>query len=77
MYLTNYTADRVRLAYTFAEHLRHNWRMLSDSKRDELLKEITDLINVQLIEQQYESRIDKIESDGTYDKALRWAELGL
>lgn len=77
MYLTNYTADRVRLAYTFAEHLRHNWRELSDSKRDELLKEITDLINVQLIEQQYESRIDKIESDGTYDKALRWAELGL
>ena len=77
MYLTNYTADRVRLAYTFAEHLRHNWRMLSDSKRDELLKEITDLINVQLIEQHYESRIDKIESDGTYDKALRRAKLGV
>lgn len=77
MYLTNYTADRVRLAYTFAEHLRHNWRELSDSKRYELLKEITDLINVQLIEQQYESRIDKIESDGTYDKALRRAKLGV
>ena len=77
MYLTNYTADRVRLAYTFAEHLRHNWRELSDSKRDVLLKEITDLINVQLIEQQYESKIDKIESDGTYDKALRRAKLGL
>ena len=77
MYLTNYTADRVRLAYTFAEHLRHNWRMLSDSKRDVLLKEITDLINVQLIEQQYESKIDKIESDGTYDKALRRAKLGV
>ena len=77
MYLTNYTADRVRLAYTFAEHLRHNWRELSDSKRDVLLKEITDLINVQLIEQQYESRIDKIESDGTYNKALRRAKLGV
>ncbi len=77
MYLTNYTADRVRLAYTFAEHLRHNWRELSDSKRDALLKEITDLTNVQLIEQQYESRIDKIESDGTYDRALRRANLGL
>jgi len=51
--------------------------MLSDSKRDELLKEITDLTNVQLIEQQYESRIDKIESDGTYDKALRRAKLGV
>ena len=77
MYLTNYTADRVRLAYTFAENLRHNWRELSDSKRDALLKEITDLTNVQLIQEQYESRIDKIESDGTYDKALRRAKLGL
>lgn len=77
MYLTNYTADRVRLAYTFAEHLRHNWRELSDSNRDELLKEITELTNVQFIEQQYESRIDKIQSDGTYDKALRRAKLGL
>ena len=77
MYLTNYTADRVKLAYTFAEHLRHNWRQLSDSKRYELLKEITELTNVQFIEQQYESRIDKIESDGTYDKALRRAKLGL
>lgn len=77
MYLTNYTADRAKLAYTFAEHLRHNWRVLSDDKKDELLKEITDLLNVQLIEQKYESRIDKIESDGTYDKALRRAKLGL
>ena len=77
MYLTNYTADRVKLAYTFAEHLRHNWRLLSDSKKDELLKEITGLLDVRLIEQQYESRIDKIESDGTYNKALRRAKLGL
>ena len=43
----------------------------------ELLKEITELTNVQFIEQQYESRIDKIKSDGTYDKALRRAKLGL
>lgn len=77
MYLTNYTADRVKLAYTFAEHLRHNWRLLSDGKRDELLKEIAELTNVQFIEQQYESRIDKTQSDGTYDKALRRAKLGL
>ncbi len=77
MYLTNYTADRVKLAYTFVEHLRHNWRQLSDSKRDALLKEIAELTNVQFIEQQYESRIDKIQSDGTYDKALRRAELGI
>ncbi len=77
MYLTNYTADRVKLAYTFAEHLRHNWRVLSDSKKDELLKEITGLLDVRIIEEKYESRIDKIESDGTYDKALRRAKLGL
>ena len=77
MYLTNYTADRVKLAYTFAEHLRHNWRVLSDSKKDELLKEITGLLDVQIIEEKYESRIDKIKSDGTYDKALRRAKLGL
>ena len=77
MYLTNYTADRVKLAYTFAEHLRHNWRVLTDSKKAELLKEITGLLDVQFIEQQYESRIDKIKSDGTYDKALRRAKLGL
>ncbi len=77
MYLTNYTADRVKLAYTFAEHLRHNWRVLSDSKKDELLKEITGLLDVRIIEEKYESRIDKIKSDGTYDKALRRAELGL
>ncbi len=77
MYLTNYTADRVKLAYTFAEHLRHNWRVLSDSKKDELLKEITGLLDVRLIEEKYESRIDKIQSDGTYDKALRRAKLGL
>lgn len=77
MYLTNYTADRVKLAYTFAEHLRHNWRLLSDSKKDELLKEITGLLDVRIIEEKYESRIDKIQSDGTYDKALRRAKLGL
>lgn len=77
MYLTNYTADRVKLAYTFAEHLRHNWRVLSDSKKDELLKEITGLLDVRIIEEKYESRIDKIQSDGTYDKALRRAKLGL
>jgi hypothetical protein len=77
MYLTNYTAARVRLAYTFAEHLRHNWRELSDSKKAELLKEITGLLDVRIIEEKYESRIDKIQSDGTYDKAIRRAKLGL
>jgi len=41
MYLTNYTADKVKVAYTFAEHLRHNWRMLSEEKKLELVNEIT------------------------------------
>jgi len=51
--------------------------VLSDSKKDELLKEITGLLDVRIIEEKYESRIDKIKSDGTYDKALRRAKLGL
>lgn len=58
MYLSNYTADKVRLAYTFVEHLRVNWRRLDDSKKDELLREISDLINVTLVEQKYESKMN-------------------
>jgi len=57
MYLTNYTADKVKLAYTFVEHLRHNWRRLSDDKRDELLREISELTNVTLVVQNYESKL--------------------
>lgn len=75
MFLTNYTADKVKLAYTFAEHLRHNWRMLDDGKKDELLNEITRLLNVDFVETTIESKLDKIESNGKY-KASRRPKLG-
>jgi hypothetical protein len=76
MYLTNYTADKVKLAYTFAEHLRHNWRMLDDGKKDELLNEITRLLNVDFVETRIESKIDKIASNGKYNKTPRRPKLG-
>jgi hypothetical protein len=76
MYLTNYTADKVKLAYTFAEHLRHNWRMLDDGKKDELLNEITRLLNVDFVETRIESKLDKIASNGKYNKTSRRPKLG-
>jgi hypothetical protein len=76
MYLTNYTADKVKLAYTFAEHLRHNWRMLDDGKKDELLNEITRLLNVDFVETRIESKLDKIASNGKYNKTPRRPKLG-
>jgi len=75
MYLTNYTADKVKVAYTFAEHLRHNWRMLSEEKKLELVNEITSLLNVQFIEQRYESKINA--SNEQADKTIRRAKLGV
>jgi len=75
MYLTNYTADKVKVAYTFAEHLRHNWRMLSEEKKLELVNEITSLLNVQFIEQRYESKINV--SNEQADKTTRRSKLGV
>jgi len=75
MYLTNYTADKVKVAYTFAEHLRHNWRMLSEEKKLELVDEITSLLNVQFIEQRYESKINV--SNEQADKTIRRSKLGV
>lgn len=75
MYLTNHTADKVKLAYTFVEHLRHNWRKLSDDKKDELLREISNLTNLQLVEVKYESKINNNDDHRT--KAIRRAELGV
>jgi len=75
MYLTNYTADKVKVAYTFAEHLRHNWRMLSEEKKLELVNEITSLLNVQFIEQRYESKINV--SNEQADKTIRRSKLGV
>jgi len=75
MYLTNYTADKVKLAYTFVEHLRLNWRMLSEEKKLELVNEITSLLNVQFIEQRYESKINV--SNEQADKTTRRSKLGV
>lgn len=56
-YLTNYTTDKVRLAYMYVEHLRHNWRELDDTKKQKLLQQISELTNVDFIVEQYESKL--------------------
>lgn len=56
-YLTNYTTDKVRLAYMYVEHLRHNWRELDDTKKQQLLQQISELTNVDFIVEQYESKL--------------------
>ena len=75
MYLTNYTADKVKVAYTFVEHLRLNWRKLDDGAKDQLLKEISDLLNIQFTEQRYESKINAINEQA--DKTIRRSKLGV
>ena len=75
MYLTNYTADKVTVAYTFIEHLRHNWRKLDDEAKDNLLKEISDLLNIQFSQQSFESKINAKNEQA--DKTTRRAKLGL
>lgn len=77
MYLTNHTADKVKLAYMYVEHLRHNWRKLDDTKKDQLIKEISDLLNIQFIEQRFESKINNTLDNEPYYKAIRRAELGV
>lgn len=59
MYLSNYTADRCKLAFMYVENLRHNWRNLDAKRKDQLLNEISNLLNVQLVEERYESKINK------------------
>lgn len=57
MYLTNYTTDKVKLAYMYVEHLRSNWRELDDDRKQALLKQISELTNVDFIVEQYESKL--------------------
>ena len=57
MYLTNYTTDKVKLAYMYVEHLRHSWRELDDDRKQALLKQISELTNVDFIVEQYESKL--------------------
>lgn len=63
MYLTNHTADKVKLAYMYVEHLRHNWRKLDDTSKDSLIKEISDLLNIQFIEQRFESKLNTVTNE--------------
>lgn len=63
MYLTNHTADKVKLAYMYVEHLRHNWRKLDDTSKDNLIKEISDLLNIQFIEQRFESKLNTVTNE--------------
>tara|TARA_B110000977_G_C10799021_1_gene385537 strand:+ start:486 stop:641 length:156 start_codon:yes stop_codon:yes gene_type:complete len=50
--------------------------MLDDVKKDELLNEITRLLNVDFVETRIESKLDKIASNGKYNKTPRRAKLG-
>ena len=57
MFLTNYTTDKVKLAFMYVEMLRSNWSNLDDKRKQQLLKQISELTNVDFIIQEYESKL--------------------
>jgi hypothetical protein len=57
MFLTNYTTDKVKLAFMYVEMLRSNWGNLDDKRKQQLLKQISELTNVDFITQEYESKL--------------------
>ena len=57
MFLTNYTTDKVKLAFMYVEMLRSNWSTLDDERKQQLLKQISELTNVDFITQEYESKL--------------------
>ena len=57
MFLTNYTTDKVKLAYMYVEMLRSNWSNLDDKRKQQLLKQISELTNVDFITQEFESKL--------------------
>ena len=57
MFLTNYTTDKVKLAFMYVELLRSNWSNLDDKRKQQLLKQISELTNVDFITQEYESKL--------------------
>ena len=59
MFLTNYTTDKVKLAFMYVEMLRSNWGNLDDERKQQLLKQISELTNVDFITQEYESKLWK------------------
>ena len=56
-FLTNYTTDKVKLAFMYVEMLRSNWGNLDDERKQQLLKQISELTNVDFITQEYESKL--------------------
>ena len=56
-FLTNYTTDKVKLAFMYVEMLRSNWGNLDDKRKQQLLKQISELTNVDFITQEYESKL--------------------
>ena len=59
MFLTNYTTDKVKLAFMYVEMLRSNWGNIDDKRKQQLLKQISELTNVDFITQEYESKLWK------------------
>ena len=57
MFLTNYTTDKVKLAFMYVEMLRSNLSNLDDKRKQQLLKQISELTNVDFITQEYESKL--------------------
>ena len=57
MFLTNYTTDKVKLAFMYVEMLRSNWGTLDDERKQQLLKQISELTNVDFITQELESKL--------------------
>ena len=57
MFLTNYTTDKVKLAFMYVEMLRSNWGNLDDERKQQLLKQISELTNVDFITQEFESKL--------------------
>ena len=57
MFLTNYTTDKVKLAFMYVEMLRSNWGTLDDERKQQLLKQISELTNVDFITQEFESKL--------------------
>jgi len=56
-FLTNHTTDKVKLAFMYVEMLRSNWSNLDDERKQQLLKQISELTNVDFITQEYESKL--------------------
>lgn len=81
VYFSSYTADRVKLARTYVEILRHKRQVLNEGQVQSLLDEISDILDVNYTVTQYESKMNnekitkrELQREAT---ALRRAKLGL